>query len=184
MRSKRERKLKVRINSSISRQKNPDELVNALRIVLETLARSHNLNYREVLEHLENGTTEILVPVSIFSGRSLGVLEALSKYLKEERNLRYNEIALLLNRDPRTIWTTYRASQEKNPGRLVIGESLHHIPVSVFSNRELGLLESLSLYLKEEKNLGYSGIARLLNRDPRTIWTACSRAGRKRGGRD
>ena len=55
------------------------------------------------------------IPSSIFLDRSISVLEAIVKYLKEERNLTYHQIAVLLNRDDRTIWTCYnRALKKKN----------------------------------------------------------------------
>lgn len=44
-----------------------------------------------------------LIPASIFSKKSL--LETISVYLKKNFGLSYHEIAVLLNRDDRTIWT-------------------------------------------------------------------------------
>jgi hypothetical protein len=55
----------------------------------------------------------LTIPASIFRDRELSVLEAITEYLKDRRNLRYSEIAQLLNRDDRTIWTAYRRSKEK-----------------------------------------------------------------------
>jgi hypothetical protein len=53
------------------------------------------------------------IPTSIFLDRSISVLEAISKYLKEEKNLTYHQIAVLLNRDDRTIWTCYNRAKGK-----------------------------------------------------------------------
>src|SRR3989344_2624516 len=52
------------------------------------------------------------------------------------------------------------------------------IPLSIFSSN-LSSLESLTKYLKENLNLSYSVIARLLNRDDRTIWGTYQRCIRK-----
>lgn len=49
----------------------------------------------------------IFLPQDIFANRKLGILESLVKYLKEELNLKYCQIAQLLKRDQRTIWTAY-----------------------------------------------------------------------------
>lgn len=56
---------------------------------------------------------ELLLPTSIFLDRSLSVLETISEYLKEKKNLTYHEIAVLLNRDDRTIWTCYHRAKTK-----------------------------------------------------------------------
>ncbi len=54
----------------------------------------------------------LLLPISIFNNK-LSILESVVKYLKEVLNLRYYEIANLLGRDNRTIWTIYRRVKEK-----------------------------------------------------------------------
>lgn len=53
-----------------------------------------------------------------------------------------------------------------------------YVPTSVFRNRKIKVLEALVKYLKEQ-GMTYSQIGRLLNRDPRTIWTAYRKAVRK-----
>ena len=54
------------------------------------------------------------VPVSILKNRNLSVLENIVSYLKDTFNLTYHKIALLLNRNDRTIWTVYQRSKKKN----------------------------------------------------------------------
>ena len=56
---------------------------------------------------------ELTIPTAIFRDRDLSVLEAMAEYLKDKRNLRFSEIARLLNRDDRTIWTAYTRAKEK-----------------------------------------------------------------------
>ncbi len=55
----------------------------------------------------------ISIPTSIFQDRELSVLEAIAEYLKEKKGMRYSEIAKLLNRDDRTIWTAYQRAKVK-----------------------------------------------------------------------
>jgi DNA-directed RNA polymerase specialized sigma24 family protein len=52
------------------------------------------------------------------------------------------------------------------------------IPIEVFS-KELGALESIVKYMKENLNMNYKGIASELKRDQRTIWTAYKKASEK-----
>lgn len=54
-----------------------------------------------------------------------------------------------------------------------------YIPTSAFRDRKLKVLEALVKYLKEQQQLNYSQIGRLLNRNPRTIWTAYQKAKRR-----
>ena len=54
------------------------------------------------------------------------------------------------------------------------------IPVVMFTERSLSVLENLIEYLKDNFNLRYCKIASLLNRNDRTIWTVYKRAKRKR----
>ena len=56
---------------------------------------------------------EISIPLSIFSNRKLGPLEAISKYLKDDAKLKFSEIAKLLNRNQKTIWVSYHNAKKK-----------------------------------------------------------------------
>jgi len=58
--------------------------------------------------------TGFWIPVNIFSNTKLSALEAIVSYIKEELSLTYHEIALLLKRDDRTIWTVYQRARKKN----------------------------------------------------------------------
>jgi len=53
------------------------------------------------------------IPVSILKDRKLSVLENIVSYLKDNFGLNYHKIALLLNRDDRTIWTVYKRAKDK-----------------------------------------------------------------------
>ena len=76
-------------------------LDNAL--LLERLKRIHELSL----------TDEINLPITIFTNRKLGMLESAVVYLSEEKKLSFNQIAKLLNRDNRTIWSTYHKASGK-----------------------------------------------------------------------
>ncbi|HLD04640.1 MAG TPA: hypothetical protein VJG90_02875 [Candidatus Nanoarchaeia archaeon] len=53
------------------------------------------------------------IPTKIFQDRRLAVLESIVLFLKEEQELSFHEIAILLNRDDRTIWTVYNRVKKK-----------------------------------------------------------------------
>lgn len=117
------------------------------------------------------------MPVSIFN-EVLGPLESIVKYLKEDKNLSYEEISKLLYRTKSPIIATYKNSLKKFKDRLDI-KSEFSVPISIFSNLKLSVLESIVKYMKEELNLTYHNIAVLLRRDDRTIWTIYNRSMKK-----
>ena len=53
------------------------------------------------------------IPVSILQDRNISVLENIVAYLKDTFGLAYHKIAVLLNRDDRTIWTVYQRAKKK-----------------------------------------------------------------------
>lgn len=54
------------------------------------------------------------------------------------------------------------------------------IPASIFRDRSLSVLETMVEYLKEDQQLPFHRIAKLLNRNDRTIWTVYHRVKKKR----
>ena len=56
---------------------------------------------------------ELMIPNYILQDRTLSILEAIVEYLFNIKRLSYHEIAVLINRDDRTIWTCYHRAQIK-----------------------------------------------------------------------
>jgi Sigma-70, region 4 len=61
----------------------------------------------------DTGARYVNIPSFIFQDRSVAALEAVVVYLKETNGMTYAQIADLLNRDDRTIWTTYQRATKK-----------------------------------------------------------------------
>ena len=151
-----------------SYEKNKEAINSVIRIKI-----GNKLNDREFMR-LINYEESILIPISIFKDNS--PLEALVKYLKENLNLSLSEIASLLNRDQRTIWITYDNASRKINGLEGLSKKL--IPINVFSNRKLSILENTVYYLVN-KGISLNNIAKILNRNYKTIWTTYSRTKNK-----
>lgn len=124
---------------------------------------------------------EVSIPIHILKDRTLAPLEAISMYLKDARGRTYHQIAELVNRNDRTIWTCYNRGKKKNDKPLKLEQTSEPIPLEVLRDRNLAPLEAVSTFLKETRNLTYHQIAELVNRDDRTIWTCCDRAKKKLG---
>ncbi|MBI2664487.1 hypothetical protein HYX10_04050 [Candidatus Woesearchaeota archaeon] len=154
-------------------------LLGDLRAVLDSLTSKYKLTDEQILQLVradeapENG-----IPASILTNTELRPLEILCKYLKEERNLGYKEISGLLNRDYRTIWTTYRNASRKLKAGLAVPPTKYVLPASIFQDRKLSVLEAAVAHLKE-KGLKLVEISSLLNRDQRNIWSIYNKATKK-----
>ena len=119
------------------------------------------------------------IPICVFNNETLSSLETICKYLKENCKYTYHEIALILNRNDRTIWTTYNNSKKKLAEKFVIKPSEISLPLDIFKERKLSVLESIAVYLKDKVGLSLHEIAKLLNRNDRTIWTVYNRGKKK-----
>jgi len=168
-------------SSSVKKRGKHSDSSNSKKIydILSPLIDHFKEEYKLTKEDLINiyeGIEEIKVPLSIFS--KLSPLEALVKYLKEDLGLRFSEIASKLNRDDRSIWRTYHQAKSKNVSFKLKKDELL-IPISIFKNRKLSILENLVVYLKNELKISVKEISSFVNKDISTIWTAYSRAKKK-----
>jgi predicted MarR family transcription regulator len=65
----------------------------------------------------ENSKKEFInIPSFVFKDRTLSVLEVMVEYLRDNKKMRFHEIAMIINRDDRTVWTVYRRAKLKRKG--------------------------------------------------------------------
>jgi len=154
----------------------PEDFENALKSLVDYLEQEKGFSSDEIIGLIvkEKKPKEVEIPTCIFNGK-LSALETIVKYLKENLDLKYSNIAKLLNRNDRTIWTTYSNSRKKFSKKFAVENNKYFIPASIISNRSFSVLESIVSYLKDNLNLRYSQIALMLHRDQRTIWTVYNR---------
>ncbi len=117
------------------------------------------------------------VPVEIFA-KKLSPSEAVCKFIKENRKKSFHEIAVLLDRDDRSIWTSYQRANKKQPFCFRITQPSPSIPLSVLANRRFSFLESVILHLSQ--SMKPMVIAKLLNRAAPIIYTVLSRVRQKK----
>ena len=169
--------MKDKVNTAIS--DNLKRNLDALNVFIENISEKHALSFDEIISLLkQKESKDILFPSFILRDRNLGILEAVTKYLKEEINLTYHKIAVLLNRDDRVVWVTYNKALKKKKERFVVAEPNYWLPASIFATK-LGPLETISKYLVDEAKFDFVEIAKLLNRDNRSIWACYKRAKNK-----
>jgi len=69
----------------------------------------------------ENSKREYIdIPSFVFKDRTLSVLEVMVEYLRDNKKMRFHEIALIINRDDRTVWTVYRRAKLKRKGLIKV----------------------------------------------------------------
>ncbi len=149
-----------------------EELFNEF---VDFLKNKYNIKEKEI-SNLKK-SKEIIIPVSIFN-QTLSPLESIVKYLKDELDLSFEAIAKYLYRGKSQIIFTHKEANKKFKSKLDT-KSEYFIPISIFSNIKLSILESIVKNLKESQNLSYHNVAVLLKRDDRTIWTVYNRSLKK-----
>lgn len=117
-------------------------------------------------------------PAVILRGK-LSSLEAIVKYLRENRKLSYKEIGELLSRNPTSLASSYASSKRQMQGQFPedIEEDSTRISFDVFRTG-LSVLEAICHSLRMQGKR-FVEISRITGKDQRTVWTACRRAERK-----
>lgn len=148
-----------------------------LTAFIRHLKEEHNYSSEQISKLIRK--EGITIPVSIFTEK-ISCLETVTKYLIEVLGLKNKDAAKLLNRNARTIWTTYQNAVKKFPQKFSLKEKCRFsVPASEFQNRLFSALEVVVMHLKENYNLGFHEIAALLKRDDSTVWTVYHRALKK-----
>ena len=78
-----------------------------------TLAVTYRNATKKLKEKFVEEISPYYLPVSLLQDRKLSVLENIVSYMKENFTLNYHKIAVLLNRNDRTIWTVYQRAIKK-----------------------------------------------------------------------
>lgn len=144
--------------------------------LLEEIKQKYNITEQQLTQLLKK---EEAIPLHIFNNETLSALEAIVKYLKENKNLKHSKIAKKMNRNTKTIWATYQKAKQKQQKIFGEQESKITLPLALFCDRNFSVLEHITKHLKENYDLNYTEIAKLLNRSPKTIWTVHQRAKKK-----
>lgn len=118
------------------------------------------------------------IPVDIFTSK-LGCLEAIVKYFKENKGFRFKKISELVNRSSADVINSYSKAKKKL-SEIFSPKSNLFIPARIFNNKGLSVLESIVVYLKEERSLRFREIGKLIQRNEKTVWTVYKRGREKR----
>ena len=151
-----------------------------LSSIFKDISARYNIDQTHLVSILKTRKKYISIPASIFNNQ-LSPLENVVLYLHMNIGLSQTEIANILARDHTTVWTTLEKAKEKMGS---IGFEVKEgilIPISLFSNRKLSILENLARFLKTNYNMTYHEIGKTLGKDDRTIWTVVHRADLKDG---
>ena len=152
-----------------------EEKIELISYLINELKRLHDVSEQEIL-----GKREASIPIGIFANDTLGSLEAIVKYMKEDMKLKFSKIAKLLNRSNKTIWATYHNAIKKFPSQFGFVSKEIMIPVFAISDRSFSTLESVVGFVKDLEYTNHE-VAMMLHLDDRTIWTVYDRVKKKRG---
>jgi len=149
-----------------------DENYQTLKTLYTKLKDRYKLTAIDLMSKLDE--KEILIPSCVFN-KKLSTFETIVKYLKENLALSNKEIALLTSKSQKSIWQSYNLARKKLPAVFKVVPSDYYIPISILK-KPLTILESVTIYLKDEFMLNFHEIGITLKRDNRTVWTVYQRA--------
>ena len=170
--------------SSTFRKPTQKEILNELKDYLRT---KYHLTDKEIKTYVREEAVKEMpvaeipaheVPINIFTD-TISPLEAIVKFLKENKGLKLVDIAKLTGRDQRAIGVTYRAAVKKMPEPYMIDDVKYTIPANMLQDKKLSVAEHIVKQLKETYQLNYHEVAMLVKRDDRTVWTLYNRAMKK-----
>lgn len=94
----------------------------------KTIWQAYSSSRKKFPGKFKTGKSRYHFPISILRTRYYSILESIVVFLKENNNLTYHDISVLLKRDDRTIWTVYkRAEKKKRKENAKIKESMKKI---------------------------------------------------------
>lgn len=110
--------------------------LSSLETIVKFLKEEYNLSFKQISKLLNRSYTTITntyknslkkhpykltvkdtkhsIPVSILKNRKFSVLETITSYLKDSLNLKFSQIAILLKRNTKTVWTVYKRRKKKD----------------------------------------------------------------------
>src|SRR3989338_5030649 len=136
------------------------------------LKERYSLSSTELLNNVEDNLNIILLNIFI---HMLSPLETITKYLKENSQYSIKSISKIINRSEKTVWFAYNSSRKKHPFPLQFSDTKYFIDPSIFADRKFSIMEHIVFHLKTAYALAFRDIAKLINRDPRTVWTTYRR---------
>ena len=155
-----------------------------LNSILSKLSSKYGMDIDKILGLVKKRAEYASIPAALFNN-PLSPLENVVLYMYIKLGFSQSRIAALLQRDHTTIWTTLDNALKKTDRRRYramiakLDKGQMAVPLNIFSDRKLSILENLCTYIKEKYNLTYHDISVLLGKDDRTIWTVVSRARKK-----
>ena len=153
----------------------PIELIKLVKLYL---SQNYSLSDNEINSLFKScETNDILIPIDIFSS-DISPAEALVMYLKDVQKLNFADMEKLLNRNQRGLWTSYKNGKARNIALPKVMSNCF-VPISIFSVRNLSILEALTKHMVENVKVSTYKIAKLVNKSPSTIGSVYCRVKKK-----
>lgn len=181
MQKRAKNKKKVEKNRDFS--SNGSGILEEFASKINEYSQKYDIPSKDVLDLIiQNKISDIQkehLPISIFNNKKLSILEIIVKYLKENKNLKTSKIAKNLNRNPGAISVTYSNAIKKDSNPIENTDSNIFIPIDIFAKRDLSVLETIVVFLHKKRDMKPKEIAKALNKNVQTIYTALRRAKEK-----
>lgn len=147
--------------------------------LLKVYNRLDEAQRSRLIEYIKSIADDDGIPISIFRSK-LSSLEAITRFLRQERKMSIKDISRVLARELSTIYNTYSTAQKKMHGRLDTSDKSIIVPLKIFHDRRYAPLESLVAYLKDDRCMTIRQIREIIAKKDSTIRTVYKRYNDKR----
>ena len=93
---------------------NIQDIAKLLNRNSKTIWQRYHAAHEKNKEQLKPQPTAYYIPASMLGLRNMSILETIVFSLRKDQQMSYHEIAALLQRDDRTIWTVAKRAERKN----------------------------------------------------------------------
>jgi len=130
---------------------------------------------REISIDYNNSKPDLHIPACVFNNK-LSSYETVVKFLRENHGYSFEKAGRVLGKQKSSTHRAYKKAIIKHKESLEITDLQFLIPLNIFKQTKLPVLEALVTFLKDSHELNYSQISALLMRNESTVRTAYNRA--------
>jgi hypothetical protein len=151
-----------------------------VKLPLEKLTEDELLQVVEfanalLLDKRKSPARNAQIPLSIFSGK-LNPSEAIAKYMHENLGFRICSIAKAIGRSENSVWMNYSRAKKRHRSPFKESQEGIMIPIASIATKDLSILESIIIYLRDKECLGNRECAKLLQKSETVLSTSYGRA--------
>jgi len=149
--------------------------INSRQLLQQLLKSDSQLELQQLISLFKEARQEQDIPLTIFS-YNLGPVQAICKYLKENKQFSYREIGAIIHRNEKSVWATYTRAKKETKLPFILKNEKYSIPISLFKDRNYSVMEIITWHLYQVYHLNTKEMGQLLHCSPNSAAVLLKRA--------